>query len=985
MSRILIAFILFLYFTAPLLAQRVITTTVVPGRDAYCVIDTAGKSVIPSGRYVTPAGRVTRIARAAFGLDISPDETQALVLHNNGVMTKIDLRNPSKTVQTPSATEIVTKAKQQVQFSRATFLGVAYAPDGHTAYLSGGDDGSVVVWDTRTMKKIDSISLNGVCGGVPYFDSFTSDLTIDPIHQQLLVLDRANFRMVKIDMKTRQLLASIPAGRIPFGITCTPDGKKALIANVGMYAYPLVPGVTPTNKDSMMMKFPFYGVPSKEAEDGVQLPDGRFIPGLGSALAEEAMSVWMVDLQTNKVTGKFKTGYQIGEKVEETEIVGGASPNSIAVGQRYAYISNATNDLISILDTQKGKIKGEIKLTIDAHIDVFRGLMPFGLCLSKDEKTLYVACLGLNAVAVVDTKSRKVKGYIPTGWGTTRVNLTNNDQQLVILSARGYGAGPNGGKGFVAPPQGTYIGDIQLGTFQVVDVPNDAQLALYTQQVISNTFDLVSVKDDGKNPCPPVSGLRKSPIKHIIYITKENRTYDEVMGQLPNAKGDPTLARYGTAVEMIHGKDTIHKANIMPNHHRIGQQWAFSDNFYCDSDASIHGHHWLVGTIPNEYVEANSQSSNGFNPFSKAPGRRVPATTGGMDPEDYNEIGGLWENLERNNVSFFSFGQSNEFTGNYEEWNDTLIGAAHPIPWPLPKALFDRTCRDFAGFNGNIPDQFRVIQFEREFKKRWLSGAEPFPQFVTMQLPNDHGTRPRPEDGNPYMESYMADNDLALGRIIEILSQSPWWDSTLVIVTEDDPQGGVDHIDAHRSILLLAGPFVKEGYVSHRHTNFGSILRTIYTLLDIPCVNQYDATATLLDDFFTDKPNNKPYLPAPYDPRVFDPKLALKKYGRTFDWRSVEQDQKMDDEREQRIAFYQSNPLPENSTLPVVVDYTKSGDALKTKILATITAPNTLVYFTDASTENALMVAIRTGLYHGSSKKVRWFHLDAVQGTYKEM
>lgn len=982
MNRQLLLLIVLLFAASFLSAQA--TTLMVPARDAYCQIDTAGKSVIPSGRYITPAGQVTRIARAAFGLDISPDETEALILHNNGVLTRVDMRRPGKSEQTPRATDIVAQAKQQIQFNRATFLGVAYAPDGHTAYLSGGDDGSVVVWDTRSMKKIDSISLNGICGSVNYVDSYTSDLTIDPVHQQLLVLDRANFRMVRIDMKTRKLLASIPAGRIPFGITCTPDGKKALIANVGMYSYPLVPGVTPANKDSMMMKFPFYGLPSKEAEEGIKLPDGRFIPGLGSALADEAMSVWMVDLETNKITGKFKTGYQIGEKVEETEIVGGASPNSIAVGNRYAYVSNATNDLISIIDTKRGKIKGDIQLKVDPRIDAFRGLMPFGLCLSKDEKNLYVACLGLNAVAVVDTKTRKVKGYIPTGWGTTRVMLTHNDQRLVILSARGYGAGPNGGKGFVEPPQGTYIGDIQLGTFQVVDVPNDTQLAVYTKQVLANTYDIIPVKDDGKNPCPPVAGLRKSPIKHIVYITKENRTYDEVLGQLAGAKGDASLARFGVNVDMIHGADTVHHANIMPNHSRIAQQWAFSDNFYCDSDASIHGHHWLVGTIPNEYVEANSQADNSFNPFSKAPGRRLPATTGGMDPEDYNEIGGLWENLARNNVSFFSFGQSNEFAGNYEEWNDTLIGTAHPVPWPLPKVLFDRTCRDYAGFNGNIPDQFRVIQFEREFKKRWMSGAEPFPQFISMQLPDDHGTRPRPEDGYPYVDSYMADNDLALGRIIEILSQSPWWDSTLVIVTEDDPQGGVDHIDAHRSILLMAGPFVKPGYVSHRHANFGSILRTIYTLLDMPCVNQYDATATLLDDFFTNKQDKKSYIPAPYDSRVFNPQLALKKYGRNFDWRSVEQDQKMDDEREQRVAFYQSNTAPENSTKPVVVDYAKGSEAVKTQILATIMAPNTLVYFTDEHTDPALMEAIKSGKYHNAGKMVRWFHVDSVKKTFIE-
>lgn len=881
------------------------STVMVPGREAYCRIDTAGKSVIPSGRFIHPAGKVTRIARAAFGLDISPDQTQALVLHNNGVLTRVDMTFTQAAAQVPVASEIVRLALAQKRFNNSTYLGVAYASDNHTVYLSGGDDGSIAVWDTRSMQKTDSISLNGFCKGVKYEDSFTSDIAIDANKNQLLALDRANFRLVKIDLKTRKLLASIPAGRIPFGIRLTPDGKKALVANVGLYEYPLVPGVTPTNKDSMMLKFPLFGIPSKEAEEGVRLPDGRFIPGLGSALADEAMSVWVVDLEKDQVVKKLKTGYQIGEKVEDTEIVGGASPNSIASGSKYAYVSNATNDLIAVIDIRKNKIVKNIPLKVDPRIDRFRGVTPFGLCLSKDENRLYVACLGLNAVAVIDTKKRAVIGYIPTGWGPTRVMLTQNDQKLVILSARGYGAGPNGGKGFVAPPQGTYIGDIQLGTFQVVDVPGEAQLAGYTKEVLDNTFVSVALKDDGQNPCPPGPGGRKSPIKHIVYITKENRSFDEVFGQIPGAKGDPSIARFGLDRDVVVQKDTFHHVDVMPNHIKIAKQWAVSDNFYCDSDASIHGHHWLAGTMPNEYVEANYPAESSFNPFSKAPGRRMPLTIGGVDPEDYNEIGGIWDNLERHHISYCSFAQSNEFAAAYEQWNDTLIGTAHAVPWPMPKTLLDHTCRDYAGFNMNIPDQFRVLQFEREMKKRWLSGKEPFPQLISMQLPNDHGAGIRPDDGYVCHESYMADNDLALGRILELLSQSPWWDSMLVIVTEDDPQGGVDHLDAHRSVLLLAGPYVKKGYVSHRHANFGSILRTIYTILDIPCVNQYDQTATLLDDCFTPEKDKMGYSAKPHDARIFDAQKAFKKYQRDFNWRAVDQGMKMDDERDMRIQFYQ--------------------------------------------------------------------------------
>ncbi|MEO6039893.1 MAG: phosphoesterase, partial [Saprospiraceae bacterium] len=195
-------------------------------------------------------------------------------------------------------------------------------------------------------------------------------------------------------------------------------------------------------------------------------------------------------------------------------------------------------------------------------------------------------------------------------------------------------------------------------------------------------------------------------------------------------------------------------------------------------------------------------------------------------------------------------------------------------------------------------------QFEREFTQRWLTGHDTMPQFIDMQLPNDHTADPRPADGYPFLHSYVADNDLALGRILHFLSRTPYWKSTLVIVTEDDPQGGVDHLDAHRSILMLAGPYVRRGYISHRHGNFGAALKLIYNILGLPYVNQYDATATLLDDFFTEQTDFTPYTAELPDRRVFDPQMALDRYGQTFDWRKIQMGPKMDQEDDMRRDHY---------------------------------------------------------------------------------
>lgn len=394
-------------------------------------------------------------------------------------------------------------------------------------------------------------------------------------------------------------------------------------------------------------------------------------------------------------------------------------------------------------------------------------------------------------MAVIDVDTRKTTGLIPTGWGPARVLLSQDEKELYVISCRGLGAGPNGGKDFVKPVQGTYVGDIQLASFQKIKMPDTQQLAAYTKQTVENTMQAVRVKDNGKNPLPALPKLRQSPIKYIVYITKENRTYDEVLGQMGTGKGDLTLARYGVNVNVYGKNDTLKvaNANVMPNHTKLAGEFAYSDNFYCDSDASIHGHHWMMGVIPNEWVETNSSVSKSASYFSKAPGRRFPGSTGSMDPEDYAETGGLWEALERNKVSFYNFGEANETAHVREEWHDTLTGAAHGVMVPMQKAVWSRTSHNYAGYNTNIPDQFRMEQFESEFTRMWLNGKEDMPQLVTMQVPNDHGAGPRPDDGYPYTHSYMADNDLAVGRILHFLSRTKYWKNMLVIVTEDDPQG----------------------------------------------------------------------------------------------------------------------------------------------------------------------------------------------------
>lgn len=905
--------------------HKPVTVLEVPGKKRFCIINEKGVSVLPSGRLITPAGNFIRITHDPFGMAVSPDGKKAVTIHN-GVFTIIDLaslnnirvpgynkkitsplaHNPlaqSTSATTDSGTDKIIKSP----LSNGSFLGVAFGQDSKTVYLSGGDNGSVIVYDIEKMQRLDSISLNGKVGNIDFEDSFTSDLLLNG--NELLILDRGNFRMVRYDLLHKKITASIPAGRQPFGLALSTDKKTAFVANVGMYAYPLIEGMNAANYNSMLISHHPYGDNTKESIEGTVV-EGKKILGVGSPSSPEAMSVFVIDLNTNTITDKFKTGFQVGEMIEGTEVVGGASPNSIAVGKQYAYITNATNDNISVIDYKHHKLLGNIAIKVDRRIDKFRGLLPFGITLSNDEKTLYVALLGFNAVAVIDIEKKITKGLIPTGWGPSRVRLSKDEKEIYVISCRGLGAGPNGGAGFVAPPQGTYIGDIQLGSFQKIAMPDEKTLAAYTKQTISNTFESVIVKNDSSNPLPPLPGIGKSPIKYIVYITKENRTYDEIFGQLKNADGDSTLARFGVDCEYTL-PDSLRvkfkKLKVTPNHKKAAKQFAFSDNFYCDSDASIHGHHWMMGVIPNEWVEANSSVNKTAKYFSAAPGRRFPGSTGSMDPEDYAEKGGLWEALERKKINFYNFGEANETAHVREAWMDTATGAAHGVMVPMQKALFTRTSFNYAGFNTNIPDQFRMNQFENEFTSKWIVGKEKMPSLITMQVPNDHTAAIRPEDGYPYRSSFVADNDLAVGRILHFLSRTKYWKNMLVIITEDDPQGGVDHVDAHRSILMMAGPYVKHGYVSHTHANFGAILKTIYNILGVPYVNQYDVTASLLQDFFTNKPDYTPYTLEQNDERIFDVNKAMKKYHRNIDWHKIMKGPDMDDREEIREDHYKQN------------------------------------------------------------------------------
>lgn len=878
-----------------------------PAGTEFTKIDKEGKTIIPNGRYITPIGKSISTAPHPYGLTLSPDGTIAVTANSGTSPLSITIVRNILSDQ-PEVQQVPPGPSTDKGVLASVFMGLAISPNNETIYVAGGQENKIFLFDVKTGKKKGVIDCSYVSGAVNYADGYIGDLTLSKDGKTLYAVDQIGFRMVVIDTESKTLKQSIPVGRYPFGICLSPDEKKAYVANVGMFEYGYIKDGSDEGASIKPINYPAFAYQSKEMVEGVE-NDSISIPALGDPNAIESFSVFTIDLEDAKtpiVSAKIKTGHLVGALVEDIPAVGGSSPNSIVATHKYAFVSNGNNDNISVISTEKDTVVNTIYLKPDDRIKQFRGVIPFGLALSPDKKRLYVAESGINAIAVINVADFKVLGHIPSGWFPSKVAVSQDGKKLIVANAKGFGSGPNGGETFDLGPEGSYIGSLMKGTVQVMDIPSDDQLPELTQQVISNNFKFTPYNDtvfksrEG-NPIPLYPGANESPIKHIVFISKENRTYDEVFGQIEKGKGDPSIARYGKNASFYNKEktDSVLNTTVMPNHLALAQQFAISDNFYVDADVSADGHRWLVNTYPNEWCETSTAASYGgnrdFKENSKSPGIfAMNGAAGAIYPEDYNEAGSMWDHLERHNASFYNFGFSIMFEPALYKEEYKYTGIHQYINYPMPQPLYERTSRKFPTYNMAIPDQFRVDQFEKEFDEKWINGNEAMPQLITVILPNDHGAGERPEAGYPFRESYMADNDLAVGRIVEYLSHTPQWKNMLIVITEDDAQNGVDHIDAHRSILMLISPWVKRDYVSSVHYSFGSLFKSFWNIMGLPYLNQYDAGASDLNDFFTSTPDFRPYNALEVNSQMFDPQLALDPFDEQFNWKALEESPQID-------------------------------------------------------------------------------------------
>jgi YVTN family beta-propeller protein len=827
-------------------------------------------AVLPNGREIHPAGNWIPVAPYPFALAVRAAGAEIAVPSIGFPFALNVITGPSGA--SPSVRRM--PAGSQNDPSIEVHAGLAYSPDGATLYAATGDSGKIRSYSTSDWQQMGEVSLDGDLAAPgaekasDFQDSFAATLVVSADGSTLYALDQGNWRVVILDAKKLERLASIPTGRYPFSLALSPDGTRLYVTNTGLFEYTTIPGANPGNLLGSGLHFPPFGYPSKAAREGT-VAEGKKVAGLGDENSDRGSSLWTYDVHDREhpaITARLRLGERISEAAGAT--VGGAAPTGVAADADAVYVSLAHQDAVAKVSVDGSRVLDQTGLSPftgprfqDAHGQPLRGVVPSGLAV-RDGR-LYVAESGIDAVGVIDTASFQTIEHIPVGWNPSAVALSPDGRTLYVVNTKGKGAGPNGGK-LHDPAAPSYVGSLELGSVSAIPLSGLPPAGTLTQEVIAGNTAAVANR-------PPLPKL-----KHCFLVIRENRTYDEVLGDVAGANGDSSLARYGLDGWAAEKKTATH-LRVTPNLHALVARYAMSDNFYVDSDVSADGHRWVLGIDPTPYFQTAWTSGYGGrrHEFAGAaqPGRR--ALFGGADapmPEDEPQFGSLWEHIGASGKGLLNYGEGLELEGNAEIEGAEPEGHRLFLNAPLPEPVFEFTDRRYPTFNLGIPDQFRVTEFERDFSRKLAAGK--VPALIVIRLPNDHTADPRPADGYPYRASFVADNDLALGKIVAYLSKTPIWKDSAFFVTEDDAQDGVDHVDAHRSILLVASPWVKPGSVSHEHTSMGSINHTIYELLGLGPLNLEDALAGEISGVFDAKPHPEPFAWRASDARVFDPAKA---------------------------------------------------------------------------------------------------------------
>lgn len=835
-----------------------------------------GTTVLPNGRWLRPNGKRLYAGVNLWRVVLSPDRTTLLALHDGGVTRYKGWNGPNPSRQVAQRKEVAPAA--------------SFLPDGKTVVLSLGDHGKIELMDVDTLEPKAEIDLNA-----SKKDSYLNDFVVDAEGRYLYGVDVANQEVVTVDLAQKQVLNRVAAGRQPYAVALDPATNRLLVANIGVFDYSVIGSPREGEGFPKGLTIPPFGFPSKEAETGREF-EGRFVPGLGKAGVPESQSLWSYQIGSDfkpKFEKAVTCGLLIQGQSEAGVTVGASQPNAILIHKNRVFVSNANNDTVQEFDAENLKLRRTIRLIPQPLLKNNRGVTPSALALSPDQTRLYVCASGINAVACIEIASGRIIGYLPSGWWPSWIIADN--KQLIISTQKGLGRGPRGPKTPRLKDDERFGFSEMPGMIQITDAPLGPQWTANTKNVLENNGLIPKTPPITSKAFPILPGKKSPNIEYVVFITKENHTFDGIFGGLKGANGEPDYAEFGMK-GWITEKGKERRLPIMPNHIALAEQFAISDNFYMEPHASGDGHRWLVGNYPSFWTNRVFYSGWEFRKTDQSKGRLVSfGSDGSQIPEDYLENGSIWHHLERGKVPFRNYGEGFEFPESDEGEDTTDSGVFEPANWPMPKVLYDNTCFEFPVYNNNIPDIARAQWFIRDIENNYRKKGKPLPKFINIAICNDHGAGPKPQFGYPYVCSYMADNDLALGRIVEYLTRQPEWKKMAIFVTQDDPGGDNDHVDRHRSFVLAISPFVKRGYVTHHHTSIMSIIRSIYLLFGLSPNNMFDAVATPLFDMFTDTPDYRPYTAKPSTLEIFDPQKTVDPNDPRFEKRKRLPKAKMDD------------------------------------------------------------------------------------------
>ena len=678
-----------------------------------------------------------------------------------------------------------------------------------------------------------------------------------------------------IDTRTDKILDSVVIPKAWYGLKFSAD-EKFLYASGGNDNWILQYAVQNNKlvlKDSIIIGRKW---PQKISLAGIEIDDAK---NRMYVLTKENDSLYIIDLVGKKIISGYKLdaeGYGCllspDKKklyiscwgcdkvlVFDTEaknfirqIAVGDNPNEICQTKngRYLFVANANDNSVSVIDTKLYKVIEVLNTAI--YPDAPGGSTPNGVALGTDERTLYVANADNNCLAVFDISKpgfSKSKGFIPTGWYPTNVKVIG--RKIYVSNGKGFSSmanpyGPNPDRkreeviyqeGDKTKPIGVqYIAGLFQGTMSIIDAPTDKQLSVYSQAVYHNTpyskeRESLSKGESG-NPVPMKVG-EASPVKHIFYIIKENRTYDQVLGDVKEGNGDTSLVLFGE--------------RITPNQHKLVKEFVLLDNFYCDGEVSADGHEWSMGAYATDYLEKTWPTSYG-------------SRGGNYDGEGMRSVANnklyIWDQCSKKNISYRTYG---EFT----------IGKKANIP-----VLENHLCPYYTGWDMATKDTTRFRQWKKEFDSLLANNA--VPQFNSLRFSNDHTEGLRKGRPTPY--AHVADNDLAVGMFIEYLSKSSIWKETAVFIIEDDAQNGPDHVDAHRTTAYVAGGFVKRGFADHTMYSTSSMLRTMELILGLQPMTQYDAAAEPMWRCFTSTADLTPFTSVPANIDLLEKNVAVNEW-----------------------------------------------------------------------------------------------------------